>query len=136
VSSKIELLKAVALFTVCLLAACGSTVSQKLTLDTRQVPAVVYLPDEIKTMMEDLGYVVVPESDTARLARSFDNYRLQLKARDAEHIRVDVDFRLADKITKMHLYNTNEKTPSAATRQRYQVLKARLQQEFGVDSVR
>jgi hypothetical protein len=125
-----------ALMVFLLLAGCASSGGQRLTLDTRQVSAVEYLPDEVTAMLEDLGYEVMPEPKTQRLAQSFENYKLQFKARDAENIRVDVDFKLNEKLTRMLLYTTNEKTPSAATLQRYQLLKARLQQEFGVDSIK
>jgi hypothetical protein len=125
-----------ALMVFLLLAGCASSGGQSLTLDTRQVPAVEYLPDEVTAMLEDLGYEVMPESRAQRLAQSFDDYKLQFKARDADNIRVDVDFRLTDKLTRMHLYNANEKTPSAATLQRYNALKQRVQREFGVDSVK
>ena len=119
-----------------LVTACATSGSQRLTLDTRDVPAVEYLPDEVTAMMDDLGYAVMPESDAQRLVQSFDDYTLHFKARDDANIRVDVHFRLVDKLTAMHLYNTTEKSPGAATRQRYKALKQRVQQEFGADNVR
>jgi hypothetical protein len=117
------------------LTACAASGGQRLTLDSRHVPAVGYLPDEVTAMLDDLGYEVMPESDAARRAQSFDDYKLQFKARDAANVRIDVDFRLTGKLTGMHLYNIDEKTPSAATLQRHNALKTRVQQEFGVDSV-
>ena len=120
---------------IVLLWACASG-GQRLTLDTRDVPAVEYLPDEVTAMMDDLGYAVMPESDAQRPVQSFDDYTLHFKARDDANIRVDVHFRLVDKLTAMHLYNTTEKSPGAATRQRYKALKQRVQQEFGADNVR
>ena len=119
-----------------LVSGCASSGKQRLVIDTRAVPAVEYLPDEITAMLESLGYVVIPESDAAKRARTFADYKMQLKARDAENVRVDVDFKLVDKLTRIHLYNTDEKTPSAATIQRYQALKNRMEWEFGVDSVK
>lgn len=86
-------------------------------------------------MLEDLGYVLISESDAVEEKQNFDEYRMRFKARDEANIRVDVDFRLVDKLTRIHLYNTDEKVPSAATKQRYNVLKKRVQQAFGADSV-
>ena len=122
--------------TLLLLAACASSSGQKLVIDTRNVPAVGYLPDEVRALLEDLGYEMMPESRAERMAQSFDDYKLQFKARDADNIRVDVDFRLTEKLTGMHLYNTDETSPSSATLQRYEQLKQRVQQEFGVDSIK
>jgi len=94
-----------------------------------------YLPDEITAMLEDLGYALIPESDAERAAQNFEAYKLQFKARDEANVRVDVHFRLVDKLTGIHLYNADEKAPSAATTQRYNALKKRVEREFGVDSV-
>ena len=121
---------------ILLMSACVASGGQRLTLDTRDVPAVEYLPDEVTLMLEDLGYEELPESRAQRMAQSFDDYKLQFKARDVENIHVDVDFKLIDKLTRMHLYNIDEKTPSAATIQRFDALKRRVQRQFGVDSVK
>ena len=119
-----------------LVSGCASSGNQRLVIDTRQVPAIQYLPNDVTAMLEDLGYEVIPETDAAKRARTFEDYKMQFKARDEENIRVDVDFRLVDKLTRIHLYNTDEKTPGAATIQRYNALKMRVQQAFGVDSVK
>ncbi len=121
---------------VLLLSGCATGGIQKLVIDTSQVPAVDYLPDEVTSMLEDLGYEVIPESDAERWARNFDDYKMQFKARDAENIRVDVQFTLIDRLTRLHLYDINEKTPGAATIQRFNTLKKRVEWEFGVDSVK
>lgn len=133
---------------VLLLSACAGSGGQKLTLDTRHVPAVQYLPEEVMSLLNDLGYVVLAENDTESLALSFDNadaaimaqsyddYEMKFKARDEANIRIDVYFRLNEKLTRMRLYNIAEKTSGAATVQRYNILKQRLQDEFGTDSVK
>ena len=87
-------------------------------------------------MLKDLGYEAVAEPDAERWARSFEDYKVQFKARDDATIRVDVDFKLINQLTGIHLYNTAEKTPGAATMQRYEILKKRVEWEFGVDSVK
>jgi len=120
---------------VLLLSACATGGGQSLMVDTHHVPAVGYLPDEITAMLEDLGYALIPESDAERAAQNFEEYKLQFKARDEANVRVDVHFRLVDKLTGIHLYNADEKAPSAATTQRYNALKKRVEREFGVDSV-
>jgi len=120
---------------VLLLSACAGSGGQSLTLDTRHVPAVQYLPDEVTALLDDLGYEVLADTDTERPSQSFDDDKMQFKARDDTNIRVEVHFRLNKKLTRMHLYNITEKTPSVATVQRYNALKQRVQQEFGVDSV-
>lgn len=43
---------------------------------------------------------------------------MQFKARDAGNIRVDVDFRLSEKMTGMHVYDSAEQAPTAAATQR------------------
>lgn len=121
---------------VLLVSGCASSGHQKLVIDTREVPAVENLPKEIKAMLEDMGYEGIPESDAKRWARNFNDYKMQFKARNAENIRIDVDFRLLDKQTGIHLYNNDEKTPGAATIRRYDELKKRVEWEFGADSVK
>lgn len=118
-----------------LLAGCALGSNQKLVIDTSEVQAVRNLPAEVRLMLEDLGYEVIPESGNERFANTFTSYTMRFKARDAENIRVDVQFQLVDNLTRMHLYNTDEKTPGAATVQRYDTLRKRVQSEFGVDSV-
>jgi hypothetical protein len=131
---------------VLLLSACAGG-GQKLTLDTRHVPAVQYLPAEVMALLDDLGYEVIAENDAEPLALSFDNadaqvmaqsyddYKKKFKARDDPNIRIEVHFRLNEKLTRMRLYNIAEETSSDATMQRYNILKQRLQDEFGTDSV-
>ena len=121
---------------VLLVSGCASSSHQKMVIDTREVPAVEDLPKEVKAMLEDMGYEVIPESDAKRWERNFIDYKMQFKARDAENVRVDVDFRLLHKQAGIHLYNTDEKTPGAATMQRYEELKKRVEWEFGADSVK
>lgn len=134
---------------ILLLSACAGSGGQKLTLDTRHVPAVQYLPAEVMSLLNDLGYEVIAENDTEGLALSFDNadaqimahsydnYKKNFRARDDPNIRIEVHYRLNEKLTRMRLYNIAEKTPNAVTvQQRYNLLKQRLQDEFGTDSVK
>ena len=88
---------------ITVLLACATSGGQRLTLDTRNVPAVEYLPDEITAMLDDLGYEALPASDKQRLARTFDSDKMQFKARDDANVRVEVNFRLTEKLTGMHL---------------------------------
>jgi predicted ATPase len=118
-----------------LLSGCTSSGGKSLVLDTRQVPAVENLPREVTVVMNDLGYEVIPETDAKRWARNFDDYKMRFRSRADANIRVDVDFKLVDNLTRMRLYNSDKKTPGDITAQRYDELKQRLQQEFGVDSV-
>lgn len=132
---------------VLLLSACVGSGGKNLTLDTRHVPAVQYLPGEVTSLLDDLGYEVVAETDAKspalsfdnadaeRMAQSFDKYKMNFKARDDANIKVEVYFRLNEKLTRMHFYNIAEKTPSAATVQRFNKLKQRVEDEFGADSV-
>jgi hypothetical protein len=121
---------------VLLVSGCSSTGGKKLVLDTRDVPAVENLPKEVTLMLTDLGYEVVPEPDMERWARQYNDYSMQFKARDADTVKIDVDFRLLEKKTRMRLYNTDEKTPGSATIERYNELKQRVEDTFGSDSVR
>ena len=120
---------------VLLLSACAGSGGQSLTLDTSNVPAVQYLPGEVTSLLDDLGYEVLAGTDAERLARSYDDDKMRFMARDDANIRVEIDFMLNKKLTLIHLYNISEKTPSDTTVQRYNALKLRVQQEFGVDSV-
>jgi len=121
---------------VLLVSACATSGGTRLTIDTRDVPAIEYVPKEVTAMLKDLGYEAVAESDAERWARNFEDYKVQFKARDDANIKVDVDFKLINQLTGIHLYNTTEKTPGAATMQRYNALKKRVEWEFGVDSVK
>lgn len=56
--------------------------------------------------------------DLTPIARNFEEYKMQFKARDAGNIRVDVDFRLSEKMTGMHVYDSAEQAPTAAATQR------------------
>jgi hypothetical protein len=120
---------------ILLLSACAGSGGLNLTLDTRHVPAVQYLPDEVISLLDDLGYEVLAGTDAERLVRSYDDDKMRFMARDDANIRVEIDFMLNKKLTLIHLYNISEKTPSDTTVQRYNALKLRVQQEFGVDSV-
>ena len=119
-----------------LVSACATSGGQSLTIDTRHVPAVEYLPDEVTAMLEDLGYTPIPDTSAERLAQSFDIYTMQFRAKDDHDVRIDVHMRLVDKITAIQLYKLNEKKPGIDTLQRYQVLKQRVESEFGVDNVK
>ena len=119
-----------------LVSGCATGGGTRLTIDSRDVPAIEYLPKEVTAMLKDLGYEPVSTSDAERWARNFEDYKMQFKARDDANIRVDVDFKLISQLTGIHLYNTTEKTPGAATMQRYNALKKRVEWEFGVDSVK
>ena len=121
---------------VLFLSACTTSGGTRLTIDTRDVPAIEYVPKEVTGMLKDLGYEAVAESDAERWARNFEDYKVQFRARDDANIRVDVDYKLINQLTGIHLYNTTEKTPGAATVQRYETLKKRVEWEFGVDSVK
>jgi len=120
---------------VLLVSACATAGGTRLTINSRDVPAIEYVPKEVTAMLKDLGYEVIPEPDAERWARNFEDYKIQFRAHDDENIRVDVDFKLINQLTGIHLYNAAEKTPGANTIQRYNILKKRVEWEFGVDSV-
>ncbi len=119
-----------------LLAGCALGSNQRLVIDTSEVPAVRNLTAEVRIMLEGLGYEMIPESDNARFANTFTNYTMHFKARDADNIRVDVQFQLVDNLTRIHLYNTEEKTPGTATLRRYDTLRKQAKSVFGADSVK
>ena len=118
-----------------LLLGCAMNGRQSLMIDARHVPAIQYMPGEITTMLEDLGYKLIPNTDPVKAAERYGEYRLQFKARDAENIRIDVHIRMVDNVTGIHLYDTADKTPGAATAQRYNELKKRVELEFGAENV-
>lgn len=119
-----------------LLQSCATQKQSEMLIDTRHVAGVDYLPDEMTDILVDLGYRRIPETLPERLAQNFEEYHVQFKARDVPGIRVDVHMRLLDQVTRIHLYNINEKTPGAATLERYETLRRRMESEFGPANVK
>ncbi len=121
---------------VVLLAGCATGSNQKLEIDTSRVPAVDNLPGEIRLMLEDLGYEVIPETAREKFEKTFSDYSMRFRARDVTRVRVDVQVMLVDKIARIHIYKTDEKTASAATIQRYEAIRKEAVRRFGEDSVK
>ena len=119
-----------------LLAGCATGGDQKLVIDTSQVPAVDSLPEEVRLMLEDLGYEVIPDTEKQKFANTFTEYNMRFRAHDVTRVRVDVQVSLVDKITRIHLYKTDEKTASVATVQRYEEIRKEAARRFGEDSVK
>jgi len=104
---------------VCLwLTGCATTGDQSLMIDTRQVPAVQYMPGEITAMLEDLGYELIPDPDPVKTAERYAEYRMQFKARDAAGIRIDVHIEMVNNVTGLHLYRVGQKGPMPAKAER------------------
>jgi len=120
---------------VLLLSGCAMNGRQSLMIDARKVPAVQYMPQEITSMLDDLGYRVIRDPDPAKTVERYAEYRLQFRARDAETVRIDVHIRMLDNVTGVHLYNSTENKPGADTMQRFNELKKRVQLQFGAKNV-
>jgi len=114
---------------------CTTTGSQGLMIDTRQLPAVQYMPGEITAMLEDLGYQLIPDPDPVTSAERYAEYRMQFKARDDANIRIGVHIKLVSSVTGLHLYQLGEKGSTAATTERYRELRKRVEHQFGAENV-
>jgi len=114
---------------------CATSAGQSLMIDSRQVPAVQYMPGEITTMLEDLGYQLVPDPDPVKTAERYAEYRMQFRARDAADIRIDVHIKMVNSVTGLHLYQVGEKGSMPAKAERYRELKRRVELQFGAENV-
>ena len=114
---------------------CATSGGQSLMIDTRQVPAVQYMPGEITAMLEDLGYQLIPDPDPVKTVERYAEYRMQFKARDAANIRIDVHIKMASNVTGLHVYQVGEKESTVATTERYRELKKRVELQFGAENV-
>jgi len=114
---------------------CATTGGQSMMIDTRQVPAVQYMPGEITAMLEDLGYRPIPDPDPVKTAERYAEYRMQFKARDAANVRIDVHIKMVNSVTGLHLYQVGEKGPMPVTAKRYHELRKRIELQFGAENV-
>lgn len=122
-----------------LLAGCASTGDTILTVDGRHVKGIQYLPTEISSMLEELGYKWLPITDPSigkvKIAEQFGQYRMQFQAVDDARVRIDVNIRKDNNVSGFHFYEIGSKTLSAPSAEYYQKLKERLNLQFGADNV-
>ena len=114
---------------------CATTEGQSLRIDARQVPAVQYMPDEITSVLEDLGYQLIPDPYPATTAQRHDQIRMQFRARDASGTRIDVHIQLVSKVTGLNLYRVVEGGSRVAAPERFAELKRQVELRFGAENV-
>lgn len=117
------------------LAGCATSKGQSLRIDTRQVPAVRYMPDEITSVLEDLGYELIVYPDPVKTVQRYDQIRIRFRARDASNTRIDVHIQLTNQVTGLHLYRVDEQGSTAASAERFRELKERVERQFGAENV-
>ena len=118
------------------LPACATRDTDSLMIDTRNVLAVRYMPGEITSMLDDLGYRLIADPDPAKTAELYGEYRMQFQAREAAHIMIDVHIKIVGNDTFLHLYTTDENVSEAVTTRRFRALKKRVERQFGAENVR
>jgi len=111
-----------------------------LKIDPRDVTDIQYMPAEIDSMMEDLGYEWMPVHDHAvdhglEVARQNGQYRMKFQASDNESVTIDVHIRISDSVTGFYYHDAGNDDPDASSQTRYKKLKERLALEFGADNV-
>jgi hypothetical protein len=118
------------------LSGCSAKHAHTLQLSPAEVPAAgLYMPDEIRRMMQDLGYQQVVDSDPVRTAERYQEYRTQYRLYDGSEFRVDVHMRMVGNDTCFYFYQVGREFPDEAGERRYQELRARLQFQFGAGNV-
>jgi hypothetical protein len=111
-----------------------------LKINPRDVTDIQYMPAEIDSMMEDLGYEWMPVHDHAvdhglEIALQNGQYRMKFQATDDAAITIDVHIRISDNVTGFYYHAPGNDTRDASSQTRYQKLKERLALEFGADNV-
>jgi hypothetical protein len=111
-----------------------------LKIDPRHALGLQYMPDEVSTLLEDLGYAWVPVHDPeaghgVKAAKEQEQWRMQFTAAGAPGIVIDVHIRVDDSVTGLHFRWDDGTMSDAAAAERLQQVKERAQLEFGADSV-
>jgi ABC-type transport system substrate-binding protein len=111
-----------------------------LKIDPRDVTGIQYMPEEIASMMEELGYEWMPVHDHAvghgiEVAQQNGQYRMKFRASDAAAVTIDVHIRISDNVTGFYYHDAGDDAQDESSQSRFQKLRERMTLEFGADNV-
>ena len=124
-----------------LLAGCATGGGETLKIDIRKVSAVQYMPNELTSMLRDLGYQWIsikdPETDLeVKTLQRFGEYRMRFELVETGQVRIDVRIRVHDGFTRLHFYEPGSQTLSPSSTDLLEILRKRAVLEFGQANVR
>jgi hypothetical protein len=111
-----------------------------LKIDPRDVTDIQYMPVEIASMMEDLGYEWMPVHDRAvghglEVAQQNGQYRMKFQASDDAAVTIDVHIRISDNVTGFYFHDAGSDSRDESSQSRYRKLRERMELEYGADNV-
>jgi hypothetical protein len=120
---------------------CASGGGERIRIDMRNVAGHGYMPGEVTTMLQALGYdwVPIPDPNSRREVQTVqqnDEYRMQFEYLETRQVRIDVRIRRKDGLTRLHFHEPGSNTLSASSRALLERLQQRVVQEFGAPNVR
>ena len=119
---------------------CAGTGGATLKIDARHVMGLWYMPDELSSMLRDLGFewipIVDPETEhEVKMVQQDGAWRMRFEFVKTAQARIDARIRMQDGLTRLHFYEPGSQTLSASSKELLRKLQIRATQEFGKANV-
>ena len=120
---------------------CTSVGGETLSIHAEHVAARQSMPDEMASLLGELGYDWLPVADPnvrhpVKVAEEDGEYRMSFQHAADRQVRIDVRIRQLDDYTRLHFYETGRQTLSPPSRTLLQKLRERVVMEFGDSNVK
>jgi len=122
------------------LAGCAGTGGETLKIDARNVQGMQHVPDELTSMLGELGYDWIHVQDPTshrgvKVVQKDGEYHMRFEFVKTRQVRIDVRIRRRDGFTWLRFYQVDSQTLSPSSQSLFEKLKKRAEQEFGAVNV-
>ena len=119
---------------------CATVSGVTLRIDARNVEGMQHIPDELTSMLGELGYGWTPIVDPishlgVKTVQGDGEYKMQFEFLETRKVRIDMRIRRMDGVTWLHFYEPGSKTLSPSSIVLLNKLEDRAALEFGAANV-
>jgi len=121
-------------------AGCAKVTGVTVRIDARNVEGVQHIPDELTSMLGELGYgwapIFDPNSNRAvKTVQDSGEYRMRFEFLETRQVYIDVRIRQKDGVTWLHFYEPGSQTLSPSSIELLNELEDRAVMEFGAANI-
>ena len=118
----------------------GTTGGETLKIDARNVQGMQHVPDELTSMLRELGYDWIHLEDPishrgVKTVQKDGEYFMRFEYLETRQARIDVRIRQQDGVTWLHFHQVGSQTLSPSSAELFEKLKTRAELEFGAVNV-
>jgi hypothetical protein len=119
---------------------CAKVSGVTLRIDARNVEGIQHIPDELTSMLGELGYGWTPVFDPnsnrgVKTVQKDGEYRMRFEFLETRRVYIDVRIRQKDGVTWLHFHETGSQTLSPSSIDLLNELEDRAVLEFGAANI-